>query len=94
MATLTIRNLDDSVKQALRERAARHGVSMEEEARVLLRRSVSMTADGEHSRENAETFYDRVMALRKKYGAFDLEIPPRTGMADERTVFDWLDEEK
>mgnify|MGYP000017586837 CR=1 FL=1 len=36
MATLTIRNLDDNVKQALREQAARHGVSMEEEARNLL----------------------------------------------------------
>jgi plasmid stability protein len=37
MATLTIRNLDDPVKQELRLRAARHGRSMEEEARVILR---------------------------------------------------------
>lgn len=36
MATLTIRNLDDRVKQALREQAARHGVSMEEEVRRIL----------------------------------------------------------
>jgi phosphopantothenoylcysteine decarboxylase/phosphopantothenate--cysteine ligase len=37
MASLTIRNLDESLKQALRERAARAGRSMEEEARLLLR---------------------------------------------------------
>jgi len=37
MATLTIRNMDDSIKQSLRIRAAQHGVSMEEEARRILR---------------------------------------------------------
>lgn len=36
MATLTIRNLDESAKQALRERAARNGRSMEEEMRFIL----------------------------------------------------------
>jgi phosphopantothenoylcysteine decarboxylase/phosphopantothenate--cysteine ligase len=36
VATLTIRNIDESVKQALRERAARNGRSMEEEMRLLL----------------------------------------------------------
>lgn len=36
MASLTIRNLDDKTKQALRERAAHFGRSMEEEARLLL----------------------------------------------------------
>jgi phosphopantothenoylcysteine decarboxylase/phosphopantothenate--cysteine ligase len=36
VATLTIRNIDESIKQALRERAARNGRSMEEEMRLLL----------------------------------------------------------
>jgi len=36
MASITIRNLDEATKQALRERAARNGNSMEEEARILL----------------------------------------------------------
>ena len=36
MASITIRNLDESTKQALRERAARNGRSMEEEARLML----------------------------------------------------------
>ena len=37
MASITIRNLDDGVKTRLRIRAAEHGRSMEEEARVILR---------------------------------------------------------
>jgi plasmid stability protein len=36
MSALTIRNLDDDVKHALRKRAAEHGVSMEQEARNIL----------------------------------------------------------
>lgn len=36
MASITIRNLDEAAKQALRERAAANGRSMEEEARQLI----------------------------------------------------------
>ena len=44
MASMTIRNLDDGTKQALRERAARHGRSMEEEVRHLLRAATNLPA--------------------------------------------------
>lgn len=37
MATLTIRKLDSSIKERLRVQAAQNGISMEEEARRLLR---------------------------------------------------------
>lgn len=40
VATLTIRKLDDRVKEALRLRAARAGRSMEDEARSILTRAV------------------------------------------------------
>lgn len=40
MASLTIRNIDDTVKERLRVRAALHGHSMEEEARVILKTAV------------------------------------------------------
>ena len=40
MGTLTIRNLDDDVKQELRTRAAARGVSMEQEARDVITRDV------------------------------------------------------
>lgn len=75
MATLTIRNLDDSVKQALRERAARHGVSMEEEARVLLRRGIE--ASGGAAAAAGKSFYDRVRAVVEPIGGIELELPPR-----------------
>ena len=39
MATLTIRDLPDDVKERLRVRAAQHGRSMQEEARVILKRA-------------------------------------------------------
>lgn len=41
MATLTIRGLKDETKAALRLRAARHGRSMEAEARAVLDRAVT-----------------------------------------------------
>ena len=41
MASITIRNLDDYVKAKLRVRAARHGRSMEEEAREILRAALN-----------------------------------------------------
>jgi plasmid stability protein len=37
MASITIRRLDEDVKNRLRVRAAEHGRSMEEEARCILR---------------------------------------------------------
>mgnify|MGYP001328537850 CR=1 FL=1 len=40
MPGMTIRNLDDVTKQRLRMRAARHGVSMEEEARRILKEAL------------------------------------------------------
>jgi len=41
MASITIRNLDEATKARLRIRAAQHGRSMEEEARRLLRSSLT-----------------------------------------------------
>ncbi len=40
MPTITIRNLDEDVKQKLRVLAAQHGRSMEAEARAILTREV------------------------------------------------------
>lgn len=40
MTSLTIRNLDDATKQSLRIRAERHGISMEEEVRRILKEAL------------------------------------------------------
>ena len=41
MSAVSIRNLDDGVKERLRLRAARHGRSMEAEMRAILTEAVS-----------------------------------------------------
>jgi plasmid stability protein len=41
MASMTIRRLDDRLKARLRLQAARHGRSMEEEAREILKEGLS-----------------------------------------------------
>jgi plasmid stability protein len=40
MAQLIVRNLDEAVKRKLKRRAERHGHSMEEEARDILRNAL------------------------------------------------------
>lgn len=44
MASLTIRNLDDDVRDRLRVRAAQHGRSMEAEVRAILTESLDSGA--------------------------------------------------
>ncbi len=46
MASLTVRQLDDALKKQLRLRAARHGRSMEDEVRVILRQAAAATDRG------------------------------------------------
>jgi plasmid stability protein len=41
MAQVIVRNLEDEVKVALKQRASLHGWSMEEEVRYILRRAVN-----------------------------------------------------
>ncbi|GEO84672.1 MULTISPECIES: FitA-like ribbon-helix-helix domain-containing protein [Alphaproteobacteria] len=71
MASVTIRNLDDGLKQRLRVRAATRGHSMEEEARDILR--VALSAESRNGSDLAETIRRRVAAL----GGVELEIAPR-----------------
>lgn len=52
MAALTIRKLDESIKRRLRVRAAEHGVSMEEEVRVILRDALQ---PGVNDQQDAES---------------------------------------
>jgi phosphopantothenoylcysteine decarboxylase / phosphopantothenate---cysteine ligase len=46
MGSITIRQLDDDLKQRLRLRAARHGRSMEDEARTILRHAAALEQPG------------------------------------------------
>jgi len=71
MASLTIRNLDDSVKAGLRLRAAKHGQSMEEEARQILREAVLPSAVN-------EGLGSRIHRRFAVLGGVDLSLPERT----------------
>ena len=50
MATLTIRNLDEDVRDALRQRAQTNGRSTEAEVRLLLEQSVAGTVSATEHR--------------------------------------------
>lgn len=67
MANLSIRRLDDETYDRLRDRATRKGVSMEEEARQILKRAVSPP----------ERLGDLFLKVFGPLGGADLEIPPR-----------------
>src|SRR5580704_10710059 len=76
MASITIRNLEDGLKSKLRVRAARHGRSMEDEARHILR---SALAEKTHEPVNLfEAIRRRIAPL----GGVDLEISRRGPMRE------------
>jgi len=72
MSSITIRNLDPAVKERLRLRAARHGHSMEAEARRILQSVLSTS----HERP-ARNLYERIHARFARFGGIDLELPRR-----------------
>ena len=77
MASITIRNLDDDIKQRLRVRAAEHGRSMEEEARDILRRVMTEVAP---PRNLAAEIRARVASSDR----VELALPVREAMREPR----------
>ena len=74
MASLNIRQLDPSLKEKLRIRAARNGRSMEAEARVIIKDALS-GAD-----KPMTTGAELVDWIRQRFGPLggvELELPPR-----------------
>lgn len=89
MATMTIRNLDDDLKTLLRLRAARHGRSMEEEARNILRAALADRVEDDSGAALYAAFRARVEPL----GGVELEFPPRAPQS-EPPDFSTPDDEK
>lgn len=77
MANLTIRNLEEPIKELLRIRAASRGHSMEEEVRQILRAAVL---------EDAQSPNNLANAIAKRFaelgGVDDLSIPSREPMRE------------
>lgn len=75
MASITIRKLDDRLKARLKVRAARHGRSMEDEARDILRCALA--------RAEESAGRDLAAAIRRRFaplGGVDLPALPREAM--------------
>jgi len=70
MAAVSIRNLDDRVRERLRIRAAAHGRSMESEIRAILTEAVSEP----NERGLFATLLDRFGEI----GGIELELPERS----------------
>lgn len=73
MASLTIRNLDEGLKQRLRVRAAENGHSMGEEVQDILRRVM----------DEPQPPFNLAAAIRARIaplGGVDLELPEREPM--------------
>lgn len=71
MASMTIRNLEEALKARLRVRAARHGKSMEDEARDILR--AALATEKARPKNLARSIRARIAPL----GGVDLPETPR-----------------
>lgn len=79
MASITVRNLDDDLKQRLRIRAAQNQNSMEQEVREILREALH---------QEPLTGLDLVKSIRARFeplGGLELELPPREPMREPPT---------
>jgi plasmid stability protein len=81
MAQIIVRNLDETVKAQLRQRAIRHHRSMEEEARDILRNALK----GEGA--PAAALGSR-LAARFANTEMDFDIPEQRGFAPQPALFD------
>jgi plasmid stability protein len=81
MSSITVRNLDEAVKNSLRVRAARHGWSMEQEVRQILQQTVAPEQVG------AISFAERINSRFVGLQGDSLPIPPRQ-IARTPPVFD------
>lgn len=70
MVAVSIRGLDDRVKERIRVRAARHGRSMEAEMRAILTEAVSEPAD-------EQGLFGALLERFGSLGGVELEIPTR-----------------
>jgi len=74
MASITIRNLDETIKEQLRITAAHNGHSMEEEARLILGRALATV-------NRSGGLGSRIRNRFSAVGGLDLELPERSEKA-------------
>lgn len=78
MASITIRNLDDSLKNKLRLQSAQHGCSMEAEVRNILRQVLLQPA----------TQSDFAARIHKRFAGLHVDALPIPARQEARTTPD------
>ncbi|MEP7222102.1 MAG: hypothetical protein ABI673_05480 [Novosphingobium sp.] len=86
MGSLTIRNIDDIVKQNARQTAAANGRSLEAELRTLIERTYARPDDERAARIRAMSGAEFIKHLVATSGGADIELPQRT-VSHDRDVF-------
>ena len=76
MASITVRNLDEELKRRLRIRAARHGKSMEQEVRDILKDALDEEVP------TGKDFIERIRTRFAELGGVELDLPPRGPMRE------------
>lgn len=85
MATLTIRNVEDEVRQQLKINAARNGVSLEQELRTIVRHAARQP----RREPRYDNLYDAIRDLVEPDGGFELDIPQRGLPGRDPPFKDW-----
>ena len=80
MASITVRNLDEGLKQRLKFRAAENGRSMEQEVREILKDALEETPTEPTPPMTGKEWVASIRARFEPYGGVELEIPPREPM--------------
>ena len=75
MANMTIRHLSEDMKRRLRIQAAKHGHSIEEEVREILRAALT-------ENNPSVNLAQSIRACFEPLGGVELDIPPREPMRD------------
>lgn len=79
MASITIRRLDDDLKERLRLRAARHGRSMEDEVREVLRTTLATEVS------EPDNLAERIRRRFEPLGGVELDLPEREPVPEPPT---------
>ncbi len=77
MPSITVQNLDPALQERLRERAAQHGCSLEQEARNILEAALIQQPHPVNGQDSSENLYESIRKRFEPLGGMELDLPPR-----------------
>ena len=88
MGSVTVRNIDDAIKESARLTAAKKGLSLEAELRALIERTYAPAKADRAARIRAMSDEDWVSELIAIANGADLQLPERSDPPErEREIF-------